>query len=184
MAAVGVDSQKGAIRSPWLCTSPSSLPPAARLALELRGGNKTKPVIRLCHAIRQTCAKTASLWSHGLRSSSPSFSSSDVICPYSCNLPPHPPRHKGSLCYPTPSSRMLKKTFRSVPRAVKVTDSQGVPVCRSIICISRLRSTRIHFPWYLNKNGHNEVNEWGVKSSSPHSPFLLLEPSLAPNLTR
>lgn len=38
---------------------------------------------------------------------------------------------------------------RLVPSAVKVTDSQGVPVCRSIICFSRLRSTRIHFLPYL-----------------------------------
>lgn len=50
-----------------------------------------------------------------------------------------------------PSCRMLKKISRSVPSAVKVTDSQGVPVCRSIICFSRLRSMRIHFLRYLGQ---------------------------------
>lgn len=44
-----------------------------------------------------------------------------------------------------PSWRMLKKISRLVPSAVKVTDSQAVPVFRSIICLSRLRSMRIHF---------------------------------------
>lgn len=48
-----------------------------------------------------------------------------------------------------PSRRILKKISRLVPSAVKVTDSQGVPVCRSIICFSRLRSMRIHFLRYL-----------------------------------
>lgn len=44
---------------------------------------------------------------------------------------------------------MLKKICRSLPRAVKVMDSHGVPVCRFSICFSLVRSTRIHFLLYL-----------------------------------
>lgn len=44
---------------------------------------------------------------------------------------------------------MLKKTSRSLPRAVKVTDSQGVPVFRFNICFSLVLSTLIHLCLYL-----------------------------------
>lgn len=51
-----------------------------------------------------------------------------------------------------PSCRMLKKTSLFLPMAVKVTDSQGVPVWRSTICFSLVLSTRIHFLPYLHSN--------------------------------
>lgn len=51
-----------------------------------------------------------------------------------------------------PSCKMLKKIFLSLPKAVKVTDSHGVPVCRSTICFSLVRSTLIHFLPYLQTN--------------------------------
>lgn len=44
---------------------------------------------------------------------------------------------------------MLKKICLSLPKAVKVTDSHGVPVCRSTICFSLVLSTLIHFLPYL-----------------------------------
>lgn len=57
-----------------------------------------------------------------------------------------------SLWFKLPSCKMLKKICLSLPRAVKVTDSQGVPVCRSTICFSLVRSTLIHFLPYLQTN--------------------------------
>lgn len=49
----------------------------------------------------------------------------------------------------SPSWSMLKNICLSLPKAVNVTDSHGVPVCRSTICFSLVLSTRIHFRPYL-----------------------------------
>lgn len=48
-----------------------------------------------------------------------------------------------------PSCRILKKICLSLPKAVKVTDSHGVPLFRSTICFSLVLSTLIHFLPYL-----------------------------------
>lgn len=48
-----------------------------------------------------------------------------------------------------PSWRMFMNNCLSLPRAVNVTDSHGVPVWRSTICFSLVLSTRIHLLPYL-----------------------------------
>ncbi|TNN68538.1 hypothetical protein EYF80_021184 [Liparis tanakae] len=52
---------------------------------------------------------------------------------------------------------MLKKICLSLPKAVKVTVSHGVPVCRSTICFSLVLSTLIHFLPYLRSTRHDSV---------------------------
>lgn len=121
-ACDGGESQRGATLHPLLHTSQSVPLPASKQVLLLKD-RWPKHWIKRRSACDTTCETP--LWY---------ICASYMFCRLYKNLP---------------SCKILKKICRSLPKAVKVTDSHGVPVCRSTICFSLVRSTLIHFLPYL-----------------------------------
>ncbi len=63
-----------------------------------------------------------------------------------------------------PSSNIPVNSFLFRPKAVKVTVSHGIPICKSKVCCSRVRSTRIQLFLYLKFKTKAKLsyrNIWG-----------------------